>query len=208
MDGGLISSLLKSQLMMKKRIVLEDSFDKLTTVGGVDQAFLNDKIISSIVVCDFKTLRVVEKVSSISTAKFPYIPGFLSFREGPTIVKAFKKLKTKPDVLLVDGNGILHPRFIGLASHVGVVLDIPTVGVAKSLLTGIVKNCIVYIDNKPVGFQLYTKKGCNPIYVSPGHRVSLETSLEIVKRCLKGHKLPEPLRLAHLEANRTKRLLE
>jgi len=205
----LIPKFLQLQERFKKKVVLKDVIKptEIKLIAGVDQAFKNDEIISSIVVCEFKTLSIIERKTAVLQNKFPYIPGLLSFREGPAIVKCFKNLEVKPDVMLVDGNGILHPRGLGLATHLGIVLNVPTIGVAKSLLCGKIVDGKVYLDNKHVGYEVVTKKGCKPIYVSPGHMVSLETSLEIVKKCIRNHKLPEPLRLAHLEANSSKREL-
>lgn len=193
------------QQSIADRISLKNGFKKLGTVAGCDQAFFNDRVISAIVVCEADSCGVMEKTHTVAKVTIPYIPGFLSFREGPPIKAAFKKLKTRPDILLVDGNGILHPRLAGLASHVGVELDIPTIGVAKSLLLGNIKHGFIYVNGEARGRVLYTREGCNPVYVSPGHRVSLESSVRIVKSLLKGYKLPEPLRLAHMHANQIKR---
>jgi deoxyribonuclease V len=196
------------QKEMIKRLSLKDKFEKIETVAGFDQAFLGNKIISAAVVCDYSSLEVIEKQYAVEEVKMPYIPGFLSFREGPAIIKAYRKLKIKPDIIMIDGNGILHPLKAGLATHVGIILDKPTIGVAKSLLLGSIKNKRVYVDGEVRGYELYTKKGCKPIYVSPGHKVSLESSLRIVRKCVGNHKLPEPLRLAHLYANEMKLILK
>jgi len=179
--------------------------------AGVDQAFLDDKIISAIVVCVTPFMSVLEKKHVIAKIDFPYIPGFLSFREGPPIIKVFKKLQNTPDILLVDGNGILHPRGIGLASHVGLLLNVTSIGVAKSLLCGKFKKVkgvgsyspIIYED-RTIGYAYKSKKNCKPIFISPGHRVSFKTSLKIVKECIGKYKLPIPLRLAHFHANEIK----
>ena len=133
--------LVKIQGELAKGVITRDEFPEIRLIGGADQAFPRDNAVRScVVVLDFENLKLVEKSLVEEVVDFPYLPGFLSFREGPPIIKAFKELKIKPDVLLVDGNGILHPRRIGLASHVGVRLNIPTIGVAKSLLCGEEKN--------------------------------------------------------------------
>lgn len=216
-----IKKLEKEQIKLAKKIITKDSFEKIKTIAGIDQAFLNDKIISAIVVLNYPTLKIVGKAYSKIQTKFPYIPGYLSYREAPAIISAYKKLKIKPDILMIDGNGILHPRRIGLASHVGVLLKKPTIGVAKRLLCGKVRKCsgracsalksskldhynCVYIDNELRGIALLTKKNCRPIYVSPGHLISLKSCVKIIKGCLLGYKLPEPLRLAHNYANEIK----
>lgn len=142
---------------------------------------------------------------------FPYIPGLLSFREIPMLVHAWKGLKKKPDLLFVDGVGIAHPRRLGIASHLGLVLGIPTIGCAKSVLTGVYEEP----NNEPgsrsplrdprsgevLGFALRTKRNVRPMFVSPGHLVGLEQSLDLVLDCVRRHRLPEPTRLAHLAVN-------
>jgi len=207
-----IEELKKIQEKLKKKIILKDVLSqKIKTIAGVDQAFLDNKIISSIVVLKTSSMDVLEKRHIIAKMNFPYIPGFLSFREGTPIIKAFKKLQNTPDLLLVDGNGILHPRGIGLASHVGVLLDISTIGVAKSLLCGKFKKIkevgshspVIY-EERIIGYAYKSKKNCKPIFISPGYKVSLKTSLKIVKELIGKYKLPIPLRLAHVHANEIK----
>jgi len=163
---------------------------------------------------DFGSLEIKERAFSIQPLSYPYIPTFLSFREGPAIVNAFGKLKTRPDLLLIDGAGINHPRGAGLATHIGVALDVPTIGITKKILCGEgaePSNAgeampLVYLD-KTVGWLLKSSKKTRPIVVALGHRVSLVSSLSIVKACLRGHKLPEPARLAHEYANECKKVL-
>ncbi len=145
--------------------------------------------------------------------KFPYVPTFLSFREAEPIVETFSSLRKKPEVLLVDGHGIAHPREIGLASHVGVLLETPTIGVAKKILVGEYNRhedvggaSKILHKGRTVGFALNSRRNSKPIFVSPGHLVSLEKSLEVVKKCIKGHRLPEPLRLAHELSSKAKHL--
>ena len=128
---------------------------------------------------------------------FPYIPTYLAYREIPIITKIIEKLEQKPDMVMVDGNGILHPFGIGIASHLGVVMNIPTIGVAKGLLCGEEKNGIITINGSLSGYALHHSK--KPIFVSPGHRVSTETALKIVKHFLR-YRLPEPIRHAHILA--------
>ncbi|MFZ3060826.1 MAG: endonuclease V [Candidatus Methanoperedens sp.] len=205
-------SLLAAQRLVAERAVIKDDFGELKLIGGVDQAFADDKIISAIVVIEYISLDVVERAYSIQPVNYPYIPTFLSFREGPAIVSAFKKLKTPPDILLVDGAGINHPKRAGIATHIGVALDVPTIGITKKILCGEGKepaqvgeaNPLIY-EGKKVGWLLKSGKRSRAIVVAPGHRVSLDSSLSIVKACLKGHKLPEPVRLAHEYANDLKR---
>jgi len=191
------AKLKEEQLKLANEVVLKESFSKVKLIAGCDQAFVDGEVISGVVVLD-KEMNLIEKTHSVAKAQIPYIPGFLFYREGPAIIEAFNKLEKKPDVLLVDGNGILHPRRIGMASHLGVVLDLPTIGVTKRLMCGDVKEGKVYVDKEIRGFELKTMEHARPIYVSPGHKISLGTSLDVVKNCLKlPHKLPEPLHLAH-----------
>lgn len=203
--------LLEVQKRVAGKATAEDDFGELTLVGGADQAFLGESVISGIVVLEYDSLDVVERVYSVKHASFPYIPTFLSFREGHAIVGAFRKLKNKPDILLVDGAGINHPRGAGLATHIGVALDVPTIGVTKRILCGSAKEPLeageaspLMYEGKKVGWLLKSNKRSRAIVIAPGNRVSLESSLSIVKKCIRSHKLPEPLRLAHEYANSAK----
>lgn len=193
-----IRKLKEEQLKLAKKVVVKDDFDKIELIGGCDQAFFDNKIVSAVTVLDYKTLKVVEKIYAVVDSKVPYIPGFLAYREAPAVVEAFTKLEKKPDILMVDSNGILHPRRIGMASHLGVILDIPTIGVAKNLMMGDKKENKIYVEEEARAMEVVTKEHANPLYVSPGHRISLKTSVEIVKNCIKlPHKLPEPIHHAH-----------
>jgi deoxyribonuclease V len=205
-----IRELKKEQIRLSKKVILKDEFDELNYIGGCDQAFIDNKVISGVVVLDYKTLKIVEKKYAVAEAPIPYIPGFLSYREGPAIVEAVAKLQQKPDILLVDGNGILHERKLGMASHVGILLDMPTIGVAKSLLLGEEKEGKIVVDGEVRAVTMRTKEHSKPIYISPGHRVSLKTAEEVVKKCMvEKHKLPEPLHEAHKYSNKVRdRLLE
>lgn len=187
----------KEQQEFAKKIILKDDFGQIDYFAGVDQSIYGEDIFSCIVVMD-KDMNVVEKVVAKKKANFPYVPGFLAYREGPAIIDAFSELKQRPDLMLVDGNGVLHPRRFGLACYVGLALDIPTIGVAKSLLVGEEKGGSIIVEGKVLGKKIEPKKHAKPIYVSQGHKVSLDTAQEITKRLIiKPHKLPEPLHLAH-----------
>ena len=197
-----VDKLKGEQLKLAKKVVLKDSFSELGTIGGVDQAFHNDNVISAIVVCDCKTMEVKEKAYAILKTNIPYITGFLAYREGPAISEAYAKIQQKPDVMIFDGNGILHPRKCGLASHMGVILDQASIGVAKQLIAGELKNNKIYVGNEARAELVVTKEHSKPLYISPGHKISLKTSVEIVKNCMRyPHKLPEPLHHAHRYAN-------
>lgn len=194
------------QRLLSERIILSDRFSAIKFIGGVDTSFSRDgRVLSVIVVMEFESLKLVTISYHLDTVKFPYIPGFLSFREGPSIIDAWEKIKIKPDILLVDGQGYAHPRHLGIASHIGVVLNIPTIGCAKSLLVGRYEepkplkgsfSPILYKDEL-VGVALRTKDNTKPVFVSPGHMVSFESSIDIVLKSVKMYRLPEPLRYAH-----------
>ncbi|MBL7055105.1 endonuclease V [Candidatus Woesearchaeota archaeon] len=202
-----LSKFKEEQLKLANEVTLKCGFSKVKTIGGCDQAFIDEDVISGIVICN-KDIEITEKKHAVVKTKIPYVPGFLFYREGPAIIDVFNKLEKKPDVLLVDGNGILHPRRIGMASQLGIILDIPTVGITKNLMCGSVKEGKVYVDKEIRGFELKTREHARPIYVSPGHKVSLGTCLEIAKSYLKPpHKLPEPLHLAHKYVNQVRKEL-
>jgi deoxyribonuclease V len=192
----------KIQERIAKRVILRDSFRKMRLFAGFDVSYKGSMGICYGVVVD-KSLEMVEKKIFKGRINFPYVPGFFAFREGPLIISTYKSLENKPDIILIDGNGIIHPMRAGIASHVGVILNKSTIGVAKKLLLGkckipedVGKAEEIKLGNSVLGFALLTKKNCNPIYISPGHKVSLGTALKIVKS-LTRDKIPEPLRMAH-----------
>ncbi len=173
-------------------------------VGAVDAAFAGSEVTAVAVLYEYPELRHVQDSFYAEKARFPYIPGFLTFREGHAVINALKKLSIKPDVLLFDGQGIAHPRGIGIASHIGVMLDIPAIGCAKSRLVGefrepgIEKGSWTYLHYKGrrIGAVLRTKNNVRPVFVSPGHLIDIDSSVEIVMRCVSGYRIPEPLRRA------------
>ena len=188
----------EEQRKLAKKVIISDYFDKLELIGGVHAAYQQDDIVSAIVVCDYKTMDVKERVFAIAKARIPYVPGFLAFREGPSISEAYAKLEIKPDILIFGGNGILHPRRCGLASHMGVLLDQSAIGVAKQLFIGDEKGSVIYVGKEARAGLVLTREYSKAVYVSPGHKISLKSSIEIVKNCTRfPHKLPEPLHLAH-----------
>lgn len=198
------------QARLSRKLILKDSFeaDKIEKIAGVDQTFIKNTIISSIVICEYKTMKPIEKKYAVVKSKMPYIPGFLSYRESPAIIEAYHLLERDFDVLLVDGNGILHPRKFGMASHLGLALDKPTIGIAKNLLVGESKEGEIYVDGELRGVEIKTKEHANPLYVSPGHMISLKTAEEIVKKCIVApHKMPEPLQLAHKYGDKIRKMM-
>lgn len=204
-----IKKLEQEQLKLAKKIVVKDDFLEINTIAGYDAAYTGSKMIAVVVVLDYKTLELIEEKHIITQPKVPYIPTFLSYRETPAIIEAFSLLENKPDLLMCDANGILHPRKMGCASHIGLLLDIPTIGVAKKLLCGEEKDGKIIFDGDTRAFVIDTKEHAKPIYVSPGHRVGLKSALSITKHCLiEGNKMPEPIRLAHKIAAKEKSKLK
>ncbi|MGC8971878.1 MAG: deoxyribonuclease V [bacterium] len=194
------------QKSLAKRLILTDGFSALRFIGGVDTSFSEDgRVLSVIVVMRFDILELIEFSYYSTREVVPYIPGFLSFREGPAIIGAWRRLKVKPDILLIDGQGYAHPRHLGIASHLGIALDMPTIGCAKSLLIGRYEEPgplkgdrkPIFYKDKIVGIVLRTKDRVKPVFVSPGYKVSFESSVEIVLRSVTKYRLPEPLRYAH-----------
>jgi len=207
------TTLLDVQRAVAAHACVEDRFGEINTIAGVDQAFFDDKVISGIVTLDYETMEEKDRVYAIETVDFPYISTFLTFREGRSIVSAYRKLARKPELLMIARCGINHPRFAGLATHIGVALDTPTIGVAKNILCGTSRQPVdagevhpLIYNNEHIGWVLKSKENCNPIIIAPGHRVSMESSIEITRHCLRGYKLPEPTRQAHIYANSVKRM--
>jgi deoxyribonuclease V len=203
------------QLKLSKRLLFEDTLpEAVNYVAGVDVAYLEDISVCAVAVLDCNTLSQVEVQAAAVKTCFPYIPTLLSFREIPPAVSAIRKLQTKPDVFMVDGQGFAHPYGLGFASHLGLILDNPTIGVAKSLLCGNVEQVgedgwkLLRYHGEAVGAEVVTKQGTKPVYVSVGHRISLNRAIEIVLDCSGKYRLPEPIRRAHMMANDEKRRLQ
>lgn len=202
------------QQALRGKLILDDKKipDKIRTIAGADISYSRgDNIFfAAAVLLEFPSMEVIEETSFTQRVTFPYIPGLLTFREGPPLLKAFEKLRTIPDVAIFDGQGIAHPRGLGLASHMGLLLDIPAIGCAKTRLVGQysdVRNergfySSLILDNRVVGAVLRTKKNVKPVFISQGHKIGLERSVEIILSSCTGYKLPEPVRQAHLAVNR------
>jgi deoxyribonuclease V len=198
------------QLSLAKRVSTESRVVDPRLIAGIDICAPDAQGLArgAVVVLRCPELRVVEVKEARSKIGFPYVPGLLSFREGPLILAAYERLCNIPDLVLVDGQGIAHPRRFGLASHVGLLLDLPTIGCAKSILCGKHQpvgeeaGCQAELLDKGelIGAALRTKSGVKPIYVSVGHNIDLASALEWVMKCCRGYRLPEPTRLAHLAA--------
>lgn len=188
------------QNLLSKKVVRTDCFKSpIRYVAGVDVAYLGGYGIGSAVIIDYKSLEPIEEKHAIIRIDIPYIPTFLAFREMPPMIKAIKSLDVEPDIILVDAHGIMHPRGLGAASHIGIVLELPTIGVAKSKLIGeVMEDGYIYYKGRLVGYRMGKK-----IYVSIGHKISLESAIRIVSD-LTIHNIPEPTRLAHNYANEVK----
>ncbi len=203
----------RTQLRLSKQITFEDRLpEEIKHVAGVDVAYTRDVAIGAVAVLDYASLKLVEAQTALYKTRFPYIPTLLSFRETPPAVFCIIKLKVKPDVFLVDGHGFAHPYRCGFASHLGLVINKPTIGVAKSILLHNVRELkieddvvLLKRDDEIVGAAVTTKHGCKPVYVSVGHMISLETAVKIVKNCTRNSRIPEPILKAHEIADAEKR---
>lgn len=195
------------QQQLRDQVITQDQLGTVNLVAGVDVGFESGGAITraAVAVLSFPDLKLVEQAIARLPTSFPYIPGLLSFREIPAVLDALAQLQTLPDLLLCDGQGIAHPRRLGIASHLGLLVDLPTVGVGKSLLVG-------KYDEPPndrgawtplqhrgetIGAVLRTRPGTKPLYISSGHRVSLPTAIDYVMRCTTKFRLPETTRFAH-----------
>jgi deoxyribonuclease V len=205
----------KVQKVFKKKVRITPLRKSPECVAGVDAAFFEDKIIGVACLYRYPEIILIEEAYSLTEVSFPYIPGFLSFREGPAIIKAMSNLKVKPHVILFDGQGIAHPKGLGIASHIGVLLDIPTIGCAKSRLVGNYREpglkkgsrSSLRYNKKIIGVVLRTKDNVKPVFVSPGHRINLKNSIKIVLGCTSTYRISEPLRRADFISKRIKKEL-
>jgi deoxyribonuclease V len=181
------------------------------TIAGADVSYARRgrEVYGAVLVFTFPDLILTDKALASGTVKFPYISGLLSFREAPVLINAFRKVRTPPDVVIFDGQGIAHPRGVGIASHMGLMLDCPSIGCAKSRLVGIHgplaedkgSTAALTHHGRVVGAVVRTRVRVKPVFVSPGHGITLPEAIRLVLDCCKGYKLPEPTRQAHLAAN-------
>jgi deoxyribonuclease V len=205
------------QKSLRERVRVVPLRKKIRTIAGADISFnkFSPVVYAGLVVLSLPHLEVVEEVGVVSETRFPYLSGLLSFREAPSVLEAWAKLKTEPDVVMFDGQGIAHPRRVGIASHVGLWLNRPTLGCAKSVLVGKYEepdaergSWTELIDPKngeTVGAALRTKTNVNPIYVSPGHLIDLKSAIKLTLECDGGYRQPEPTRRAHHLVNALRR---
>lgn len=193
------------QQRLRSRVQKRNGFalEALRTVAGVDAAYREGGR-AAVVVLSYPEMEPLEQVVASREVVFPYVPGLLSFREAPPVLDALARLRARPDLLIFDGQGYAHPRRLGLAAHLGVYLDMPSIGCAKSRLIGRYQEpgpntgdrSPLMDHGEVVGAVVRTKPRTNPLFVSIGHKIDLETAVEVVLRCLRGYRLPEPTRLA------------
>lgn len=198
------------QRELADRVIRRTTFERVEVVGGVDISVRGGRARAAVVLLSYPRLELVETRTAVRPLDFPYVPGLLAFREVPSILDAFDRLEGRPDVILVDGHGLAHPRRMGIACQLGVELDLPTIGCGKSRLVGehrapgVRRGCRTRLTHKGevIGTVLRTRDGVKPVFVSIGHRVDLETAERTVLRCAKRYRLPEPIRAADRAAGR------
>jgi deoxyribonuclease V len=202
------------QQNLRQKLVLHDEAfpSQIAYVAGADISYStrSDLFFAAVILLGYPSMEVIEEACVTERAPFPYIPGLLSFREGPAVLKAFEMLRNVPDIVIFDGQGIAHPRGIGLASHMGLLLDTPSIGCAKKRLVG-VHDAVgheagdyadLVLDEEVVGAAVRTKKKVKPVFISPGHKIGTRKACDVVLSCCRGYRLPEPVRKAHLAVNR------
>jgi len=193
------------QQQLRRQVVLQADLGRVERVAGVDVSFRGDRARAAVVILSFPQLAVVERALAEVPVTFPYIPGLLSFREGPAVLAAFEKLTLWPDLVIFDGQGLAHPRRFGLACHLGLFLDLPSIGCAKSRLCGSYREpgpfrgewTPLYDGEEVIGAALRSHPTKDVLFVSPGHRMDLETAIRYVLACCTTHRLPETTRWAH-----------
>ncbi|MDY7033139.1 MAG: deoxyribonuclease V [Thermodesulfobacteriota bacterium] len=205
------SEALNIQETLKKKLVLKKIKKNIHLLAGADVSYSkkNRKLYAAVTVMTFPELNEVEEATAGGDIHFPYIPGLLSFREAPILARAFKKIRRVPDVVIFDGQGIAHPRGMGLATHMGLMLDVPSIGCAKSRLFGTYEKIgntagdfsFLKADGMIVGVALRTRTNIHPIFVSPGYKTDIPGCIETIINTCRGYRIPEPIRQAHLLAN-------
>ena len=208
-------NLLACQERLRSRVRLQPLPAPPRLVAGVDAAYskTDRQIYGAAVVMSLPELVVVEAATACGIVEFPYLPGLFSFREAPILQAALRQLRQQPDLILVDGHGIAHPRGLGLASYLGLQLDTPTIGCAKSRLWGEYEElhvekgsvCPLTWEGKSLGWVLRSRPGVRPLFISPGHLITVDESLNLIRQCLGPYRLPLPLRQAHILSNRRRR---
>ncbi|MBS7562891.1 deoxyribonuclease V [Mucilaginibacter sp. Bleaf8] len=199
---------------LRSQIKIQPLEKHISIIAGSDISFnkYSEIVYAGIVLFKYPEMEIIGHATAVSQTTFPYISGLLAFREVPALLEAWNKLETKPDLLVLDGQGIAHRRRMGIASHFGVITNTPTIGSAKSRLFGRYEEPAnepfaaspMYDRQEVIGVALKSKRNCNPIFISPGHKVSLDQSVDIIKNCIKGYRIPEPTRQAHILVNQVR----
>ncbi|MBB5394656.1 deoxyribonuclease V [Mucilaginibacter sp. AK015] len=197
---------------LRHKIRIRELTTPINTIAGADISFDKDSAIlyAGIVVFKYPALSVITTSTAISHTEFPYIAGLLAFRELPALFNAWNNLYIKPDLLILDGQGIAHKRRLGIATHFGLLANVPTIGSAKSRLHGtydepapeMFAQSPMYDQNEQIGVALRSKQHCNPIYISPGHNINIQQSVDVIKNCIRGYRMPEPTRQARSLVNK------
>lgn len=201
-----VFELKREQQKLASKIELKDAIVRPRTIGGTDCVPVGDKgdkLLASVVVCEYPSFKLLEKQTYVLDNPLPFRQGFQSYREMPAIIEAYNLLEEEPDILLVKGTGIAHPRKIGIASHLGLSLNKPTIGVSQKLIFGNVEQGKIKFGLDIVGFEVKTREHANPVYVSPGHLVSLGSTINLIRSSIQyPHKMPEPVHIAHKVARK------
>jgi len=205
----------KIQDRLKTGVELTNRLGPVRTIGAMDISYnrFSKRAVGVLLTFRFPGFEPIESVFSIGEMKFPYVPSFLAFREGPILLSAFEKIQKMPDLILFDGHGYAHPKRFGIACHMGVLLDIPSIGCAKSVLVGEYRTpgkrkgsrANLTDSGEKIGTVYRSQTGIKPIFISPGHRIDFSESIQWVDRCLGKYRIPEPIRQAHLTANEVRR---
>lgn len=201
------------QAYLRGKVRIAPFVDEPGYAAGVDAAFSDTRVFAAACLYRLPEGICIEQATAVQKLLFPYVPGYLAFREGPAIMEAVKRLGRRPDIILVDGQGIAHPKGIGIASHLGVLLDLPAIGCAKTRLVGEYREpgmkkgkwTELRWEGAVVGAVLRTRDAAKPLYISPGHLVDLASSVRLVLACLGRYRIPEPLRCADMLSKRMKR---
>ncbi|MBT6774758.1 endonuclease V [Candidatus Woesearchaeota archaeon] len=193
----------REQAKLARKIQLHDDFDKVKTIAGIDCVPTENSVLAAVVVCKYPSLEFVEKKTYSLSNPLPYRAGFQAYREMPAIIEAYNLLDEEPDVILVNGLGVNHPRKFGMAAHLGLALNKPTIGVTQKLPFGKVENGKIFDQRDHVGFEIKTREHANPVYVAPGHLITLGSTLNIVSKTIQfPHKMPEPIHIARKVAKK------
>lgn len=203
------------QEQLRKELIIQPINKEIQYIGGADISFnkYEKTVYAGIIILDIQSLKAVAHGLAITEVHFPYIPGLLSFREIPALLEAWNILELKPDVMMIDGHGLAHPRRMGIASHFGLLTHSPSLGVAKKKLVGHYTEPTAQAGNftplehegETIGYVYRTKKNVKPVFVSPGHLLDLDNALHFCQQCTGRYRIPEPTRQAHILVNKLRR---